>query len=203
MTTKQKNNKKLLLIVAAIVIVIVVAGIAGFVFSQNANNPSDSTTPTATPSETTSPSSTSSSPTPTSTPTSSSTGIAGANSLKYTVSLTENGVLQGTYTFQGKNSGTDNFMMRIDYTDNDGATIFIFNGAQHKAWTYSGDEWVDISAYYDLQFQTWNSLWQGYSTNLAAWTGLGDYSYTSNGSTVRIYDIAVNPALDDSLFVHE
>ncbi len=174
---------------------IVLAGIAAYVLSQNANNPSDSTTPTATPSGSTS-------PTATSNPTSSSTDVATATSLKYTVSLTENGVLKGTYTFQGKNLGTDNLMMRIDYTDNDGSTIFIFNGAQHKAWTYSGDQWVDISDYYDSQFQTWNSLWQGYSTNLAAWTGQGEYSYTSNGSTVRIYDISVNPTLDDSLFVH-
>jgi hypothetical protein len=198
LTTEQKKNKKTLLIVAIIVIVIVVAGIAAYVLSQNANNPSN-TTPTATPSA--SPSS-SSSPTATTTPTSSSTGVSGASSLKYTVSLTENGVVQGTYTLQGKNSGTNNFMMRIDFTDSDGSTIFIFNGAQHKAWTYSGNEWTDISAYYDSQFQTWNSLWQGYNTNLAAWTGNGDYSYTSGGSTVRIYDISVNPTLDDSLFVH-
>ena len=198
MTTEQKKSKKVLLIVAILVIVIVLAGIAAYVLSQNANGPSDSATPTATPSGTPS----TSSPTATSTPTGSSTDVAEATSLKYTVSLTENGVLKGTYTFQGKNLGTDNLMMRIDYTDNDGSTIFIFNGAQHKAWTYSGDQWVDISDYYDAQFQTWNSLWQGYSTSLAAWTGLGDYSYTANGSTVRIYDITVNPTLDDSLFVH-
>jgi hypothetical protein len=201
-TATQKNNKKTLLIASIVIIIIVVAGIAAFVLSQNSNDPSDSTTPTATPTETASPSSADSSPDATNTPTTSSTDVAGASSLKYTVSLTENGVLQGTYTFQGKNAGTDNFMMRIDYTDNDGATTFIFNGAQHKAWTFSGDEWVDISDYYDLQFQTWDSLWQGYSTNLAAWTGLGDYSYSSDGNTVRIYDIAVNPTLDDSLFVH-
>lgn len=198
MTTEQKKNKKTLLIVAILVIVIVVAGVAAYVLSQNANNPPDSN-PTATPTATPS---TSSSPTATPTPPSSTTSVAGASSLKYTASLTENGVLQGTYTFQGKNSGTDNFMMRVDYTDSDGSTIFIFNGAQRKAWTYSGDEWVDISDFYDSQFQVWNGLWQGYNTNLAAWTGIGDHSYTSGGSTVRIYDISVNPTLDDSLFVH-
>lgn len=182
-----KSSKKALstmLIVAIVVVIIVVAGVAAYWYmSQNPATPQD-TTPTSTPSPTTTP------------------GVAGASSLKYSVSLTENGVVQGTYTYWGKNAGTDDFSMRIEFTDSDGDTIYIFNGVQDKAWTYAGGEWVDISDYYASQSDIWNNLWVGYTNSLAAWSGTGDYSYTQNGSTVRIYDISVNPALEDALFTH-
>jgi hypothetical protein len=188
------SNKKALskMIVIAIVVVVVIAVVASAAAILLSNqNPGNSTTPTPT-------------PTPSATPApSGSTGsdIATASSLQYSVSLTENGVVTGTYTFQGKNAGTDSFMMRIQATDSDGESIYIFNAAQQKAWVYSGGEWVDISSYYDSQYSTWNSLWTGYTTSLSAWTA-GDYSYTEGSSTVRIYDISVNPTLADSLFEH-
>ena len=94
-------------------------------------------------------------------------------------------------------------MMRIDSTDSSGdQSTFIINGAQQKAWSYSNGEWTDLSDVYSLQYSTWNTLWQGYVNSLAAWNGLGDYSYSSGGDSVRIYNISVNPTLADSLFVH-
>jgi hypothetical protein len=130
--------------------------------------------------------------------------VATATSLKFQVSLTTNGALQGTYTFLGKNSGSSSSMLRVDYTEGGGSdnTIYIFNGAQHKAWTYSGNEWVDISTYYDQQYTTWDNVWKGYIGNLAAWSGTGGYSYTENSDNVSIHDIQVNPTLADSLFEH-
>jgi hypothetical protein len=195
MVKNLKNSHKALstmIIVAVVVVIIVVAGVAGYWYmTQNPATPANNT-PTATPSSSTA------SPSPTST----TTGVAGASSLKYSVSLTENGTVQGTYTFWGKNAGTNAFSMRIEFTDSDGNTIYIFNGAQSKAWTYSGGEWVDISDYYSAQSSIWNNLWVGYTNNLSAWAGTGDQSYTQDGSTVRIYDISVNPSLDDALFTH-
>jgi hypothetical protein len=184
-----KSSKKALstmLIVAIVIVIIVVAGVAAYWYmSQNPTTTPEDTTPTSTPS-----------------PTATTSGVAGASSLKYSVSLTENGVVQGTYTYWGKNAGTGDFSMRIALTDSDGDTIYIFNGAQDKAWTYAGGEWVDISDYYAAQSDIWNNLWVGYTNSLAAWSGTGDYSYTQDGSTVRIYDISVNPALEDALFTH-
>jgi len=193
------SNKKALskMIVIAIVVVVVIAVVASAAAILLSNpNPGSSNNPTPTPSATPTSSET---PSPSS---SSGSGIATASSLQYSVSLTENGAIKGTYTFQGKNAGTDSFMMKIQFTDSDGSeSIYIFNGAQHKAWVYSGNEWVDISDYYDTQYPTWNSLWNGYTTSLSAWTA-GDYSYTQGSDTVRIYDISVNPILSDSLFEH-
>jgi hypothetical protein len=91
--------------------------------------------------------------------------------------------------------------MRIQYTDNDGEYIYIFNGATDKAWTYD-KEWVDISDYYASQWGIWENLWKGYTNALSAWAGTGDYTYNDGTTTVRIYDITINPTLDDSLFVH-
>jgi hypothetical protein len=195
-SNSKKALSKMILIVAVVVIVIAVAaGAAAIYLSQNPSTPN--TNPTATPPASTNPDESS-----TPAPTTSTGNVATATSLKFSVSLTENGAVKGIYTFQGKNTDSSSPMIRIDFTEGEDNTIFIFNGAQDKAWTYSGNEWVDISAYYDQQYQVWDNLWKGYVSSLAAWTGAGDHSYTQDGQTVRIYDIQVNPVLADSLFEH-
>lgn len=199
LSNKKAISKMMMIAIVVVLVVAVAVGAAAYMLSQTPSD-SDNATPTATPSGATPTSSPTSGVSPTSTQTTG--GVTGASSLKYSVSLTEGGVLQGTYTYQGKNSGTTNFMLRIDATSSDGDTTFLFNGATKKAWTYAGGEWTDISAYYDMQFQTWNNLWSAYNTNLAAWTGTGGYSYTEGTSTVAITDISVNPTLADSLFEH-
>ncbi len=99
-------------------------------------NNNSTTTPTPTPNGNPTPT-TGASSTPA--PSRSVTGadIAGASSLQYTVSVTSGGVSEGSYTYYGKNAGTANFMMRIDYTDGSGDQGgFIINSAQQKAWSY-------------------------------------------------------------------
>ena len=130
--------------------------------------------------------------------------IAGASSLKFSIDVTSGGVKQGTYTYMAKNAGTNNLMLRIEITDTSGTTsIYIFNGAQQKAWTYGGTQWTDISAAYSSQFSTWYASFAGYQNSLASWTGAGDLTYSApNGDSVRYYNIAVNPNLADSLFQH-
>lgn len=220
MTVKFSKNQiglsKVIIAVIAIVVIAIVGVGAYALMSQNAA-PSSSPSPTNTATTSVNPTSTVSSgatstpaatqtpaTTPTSTPTTapSSVSVNGASSLKYSVSHTENGVVTGTYTYYGKNAGTTNFMMRIEYTDSDGNTIYILNGAQQKAWTYSDNNWEDNSAAYSMMYSTWSTSWQGYMNALGAWSGMGDYSYTAGADTVRIYDIQVNPNLADSLFEH-
>lgn len=189
---KSKSAFSTLAIVAIVVVVVVVvaAAAAYYFMGQNTANPSNpSTGPTPTNSPTTS-------------PTTGTTGVAGATSLKYSVTLTQNGTTTATYTYSGKNLGTDNMMIRVDFQDDSGTGIFIFNAAQKQAWTYSNNQWTDISAYFDTQYNVWKNAWTGYVNGLAAWAGTGDYTYSAEGNTVRIYDIQVNPTLDDSLFTH-
>jgi len=199
MSLKIKNNNKalskMLIVVIALVAIIGIAGVAAYGYmSQNPADPATTPTPTAEPSAT--------EPAETAEPSETATGVVGATSLKYDVNIIENGALQLTYSFMGKNYGTDDFSMSVQVEDIDGQTIYIFNGAQHKAWSYMDGEWEDISELYDMQWSIWNDLWSGYMTNLESWSGTGDYSYTLEGTTVEIVDIEVNPVLDDSLFVH-
>jgi hypothetical protein len=99
-----------------------------------------------------------------------------------------------------KNVGTSSMMIRVEIS-NGYNVIDIVNGAQQKAWEYSGDQWQDLSDTFSAQWDAWKLTWQGYRDNLADWTGAGDWTYTDpNGDTVRIYDITVNPSLADSLF---
>jgi hypothetical protein len=38
---------------------------------------------------------------------------------------------------------------------------------------------------------------------LANWSGTGDYTYTDSvGTSYKIYNVVINPTLDDSLFQH-
>ena len=192
-----KKRSRTLLFAIILIIIIAVAAVGIYLATQSAG-----TTPSVTPTPTPIPGSTT---TPSPTATSSVTGadIATASSLQYTVTVTDAGVSQGSYTYYGKNAGTANFMMRIEVTDADGAqSIFILNGAQRKAWSYSDGQWDDVSMAYDSQFSTWNALWQGYSNSLSGWSGIGDWSYTAGNSGIRISNVNVNPVLPDSLFQH-
>ena len=199
-TPTQKKSRKTLWIILLAVILIVIIAVGAFIAMGGLGTNNSAATPTPTPGGNPTPTTgTSSTPTPSSSVT--GADIAGASSLQYSVEVTSGGVSQGSYTYYGKNAGTDNFMMRIDYTDDTGSQgAFIINSAQQKAWAYSDGEWTDVSAAYSMQYDTWNTLWQGYTGYLSAWTGLGGYTYTAGGDTVTITGINVNPSLADSLF---
>jgi hypothetical protein len=128
--------------------------------------------------------------------------VAGASSLRFSVSVTPAGMDSEEYTYMVKNAGTSGLMMRIEMESSSGDNwVYIINGAQEKVWVYSEGEWIDFSEMFPTYWDTWNSAWEGYRTNLLDWTGVGDWSYTTpDGDAVRIYDITVNPSLADSLF---
>lgn len=130
--------------------------------------------------------------------------VGGASSLQYKVSVDPANEESIDYEWMVKNVGTENFMMRIEMESAGEEFIYIINGAQEKVWVCSDGEWMEFSEeLYQTYWQTWNTAWQGYHTNLLDWTGYGDWSYTTpDGSSVRIYDINVNPSLSDSLFQH-
>ena len=127
--------------------------------------------------------------------------IEGASSLQFKVSVDPTDEESVDYTYSVKNAGTSSLMMRIEMQSAGESFIYIINGAQEKAWMYSGNEWVDFSNMYQTYWETWNQAWLGYHDSLIDWTGVGDWTYsTPNGDSVRIYDITVNPSLPDSMF---
>ena len=201
----KKNNRKAL--VAVIVIVLIVAVIAGVYLATRGNagtNPSTTPTPTPTSNPSASPSV---NPSATTNPSTSGTGanVAGASSLQFTVSVTNSsGESLGAYTYYAKNAGTNNQMVRIEFTDpSSGSFVYIVNGALQQVWVESEGQWTDLSSAYASQSSSWNTAFLGYKNSLASWSGLGDWTYTdTSGDTIRISNVSVNPSLSDSLFQH-
>jgi hypothetical protein len=188
-----KGSRKTLIAVAVIVIV-AVAAVAGAYLATRGVSPSPSVTPTPTPSAAVT-------PTPTPTPTATSNGVATASSLQFSVDVSSGGTLQETYTYYIKNIGTSNAMFRVEGTGSQGNFVYIINGAQQKAWVYENGAWTDLSSEFSTQWSSWSSAFTGYKNNLVNWPGYGDWTYTApDGTTVRLYDITVNPSLADSLF---
>lgn len=196
-----KGSRKTL--IAVIVIIVVIAALAVGIYLATRSGvggpgPSVTATPTSSAGVT---------PTPTATATSSGVGanIAEASSLQFTVSMTNSsGASLGSYTYSAKNAGTSNMMIRIEFTDPSSGSSFVYivNGALQKAWMASDGQWTDLTSSFTSEWSNWDSTFKDYQNNLADWSGLGDWSYTVNGETIRIHDISVNPSLPDSLFEH-
>ena len=132
---------------------------------------------------------------------STSGNVAGASSLQFSADATFGGTSM-TYTYSAKNIGTSNTMLRIAMTSSQGNFIYVINGAQEQAWMYENGAWNNLTDYFSTYWSQWNSTFTGLRDNLSYWSGSGDYTYTdqSSGYIIRIYNIAVNPSLADSLF---
>ena len=188
-----KRSRKSL-IAAIVIAVVVVAAVVGAYLIMSGPGAGSNNNATPSPGTTATPSSGTSSPSQTN-------AVGTASSLQFSVEFRQAGAIQGTYTYMAKNVGTSNEMIRVETTDNESRTfIYIVNKAQQKAWTYSDGQWQDVSALYSTLWSTWGESFASYTLNIAGWTG-GDYTYTApNGDSLRYYNIAVNPALADSLF---
>jgi len=169
------------LVIAVVAVIIVVAVVAGVYLATQGGG--GGATPT---------------PSPSATPT--GADVAGASSLQFSVQIT-GGETAGTYKFMAKNIGESNMMIRVEMS-NGYELIDIINGANQTAWESVDGTWMDLSADYATMFDAWDSTLASYKTSLADWTGTTEYTYTDADCSVRIYDIAVNPTLADSLFEH-
>jgi hypothetical protein len=129
--------------------------------------------------------------------------IAEASSLKFDADITVSGTSM-TYTYSAKNIGTSSPMLRMEGTGPQGSFIYIINGVQKEAWMYQSGSWTNLTGYFQSYWSQWNSSFTEMKNTLSHWSGSGDYTYTdpSTGGSVRIYNIAVNPSLPDSLFEH-
>ncbi len=175
------NQKGISTLVIAVIVVVVVAvaGVGVYLYMSGSGGNGGGATPT---------------------PTASAPDVEGASSLQFKVEVTSEGSSY-TNTYIAKNIGTSDMMIRIEIESADGDFGYILNGAEEKAWTYEEGEWTDISDMFSDQWSLWSATYEGYQTSLADWTGTGEWTYTdTDGSSVRIYDISVNPTLADTLF---
>ncbi len=173
------NKKNMYIIVAVLVIVIIIAGVAAYVFLNNGGG--GTTNPTTTPSPTPAPS------------------VVDASTLQFKVNETTNGQLV-SYAFAGKNVNTTSEVLRMDILGGSaGNYSYIINLGTQKS-----DLKINDGAWASSDFNTDSSYivaFADYQTALINWTGQQSYSYTApSGASIVIFDIQVNPTLNDSLF---
>lgn len=170
------NQKGISTLVIAVIVVVVIAiiGVGVYLAMSGTGGNGDTPTPTPTPA-----------------------GVADASSLKFSVEVTDGGE---TYTnnYMVNNIGSTDLQMRIEMVEYD--MVYIVNGADQEAWSYMAGEWMDISSAFQENWDEWSTTVDAYQNDLTDWAGTGDYTYTSGGTTIRIYDVEVNPSLSDSLF---
>jgi hypothetical protein len=130
--------------------------------------------------------------------------VADATSLQYDVDVT----YQGTTTlskFAGKNLGTSDVMLRIDLSgDNQANYTTVIKGGDQTAWRSTNGNWTDVSTTYNTIWEIGcGNQWNNNVDALANWSGTGDCTYTDSvGTSYKIYNVVINPTLDDSLFQH-
>jgi hypothetical protein len=182
-----KKGISTLLIVAIVVIAVIIAGIAVYVLYSGGGEEGGSPGPSPTPSP----------------------DVEGASSLAFKVNGTIGGANE-LYAFTAKNLGTSDILMRTDEFDADGnAFTYQFNQTAQTVWAAYNGEWSDVSTEWTSYWDGANSgiigytAFEGYMTELATnWSGSGDYDYTSGEDTFHIYDIVINPSIDDALFAY-
>jgi hypothetical protein len=167
------EKKMMYALVAVVLIIVVVAGIAGAYVLMNSGGGGNSA------------------------------NVANAKSLRYDVDVT----YQGTTTlskFAGKNLNASDIMLRIDMIGGEaGNYTYIFNGGNKTAWQAFNGNWTDISTTYNDLMGTGGigAKMTVHMDALVNWSGTGDYTYTDSvGTSYRIYNVAINPTLDNSLF---
>jgi hypothetical protein len=129
------------------------------------------------------------------------TDLSTATSMRYKVSIQPAGQAGMEYEYIVKDAGTENMKMRIEIETEYDFTIYVINGETQSAWVHTGEEWLDLSDGFATYWDMHKESWEGYQTSLQDWTGAGEYRYDApTGDSVVIYDIEINPTLEDSLF---
>jgi hypothetical protein len=177
------NHKGISTLVIAVIVVVVIAvvGVGVYLYMGSSGNGGEATP----------------------TPTPSAPDVEGASSLQFSVEVTSEGTSWGINTYMAKNIGTSDMMIRIEMTNGYNATEIV-NAAQQKAWSCADGECTDVSDTFEDLWDSWSTTWSGYKNNLADWAGTGEWTYTdTDGNSVRVFDISIDPDLADSLFQPE
>ncbi len=137
--------------------------------------------------------------------TTTSVNIADATSLSFKVDATVEG-METTGQFWVKGLGTSAIKMRMDMSVAGQDVVIVIDGATEEAWASAAGQWMDVSAEFQQYWDQFETAFEQYKDQLAGWNGTvgGEYTYTdpASGAVIRIYEIQVNPALNDSIFQH-
>jgi hypothetical protein len=128
--------------------------------------------------------------------------VANATSLQIETNVTEQGVTV-THMWAGKNLNSTQQMLRLDLLGGEaGNYSYIFISSNQTAWSAENGVWTDASSTFNDLWSIWEPHWNNLRNELVAnWSGAGDHNYTaSNGASVKVYSVVINPTLADSLF---
>ena len=175
-----KKGISTLMIVAIIVIAVVIGGIAVYWWYSGGGGEEPTPTPTPGP------------------------GIEDATSMRFDVNATVSGALE-VDRFTVKNLGTSDVLLRVDQTDAQGNEFtYLMNQTGQTVWADFGTGFMEYSENFEDQY--WNNELIGYvavdtyMTALEDWSGTGDYEFTHAGDSFIIYNIVVDPTVEDSVF---
>jgi hypothetical protein len=133
--------------------------------------------------------------------------VANATSLQYNAEVSYKGETPVLFNWAAKNVGATDMVLRIDLLGGEsGNYTYIMDHGTQTAWLSNNGTWTNVSSDFTNQWNTWVGTGKQWTSNLDAlatnWSGTGDYTYTTaTGNTViRIYNVAINPTLADSLF---
>ncbi|MCW3983935.1 MAG: hypothetical protein NWE96_08050 [Candidatus Bathyarchaeota archaeon] len=171
-------DKKMIYIVVAVLVVVIVVGVAGVMLLNQGGNGGTTT------------------PTPTPTP----VAVSEATALQFSVDQTTNNVLVG-YTYTCKNFNASDEILRVDMCLAEGNYSYIIDLGAQKSYasmdggaTWTATNFADDCTNYVTPFHNIvDKLIANGDTN-------ADYTYTENGTTNKVYCIAVNPTIADSVF---
>lgn len=116
------------------------------------------------------------------------------NTLQFSANVTSLGSTT-EYKWYGKDIQS-NRTIRVDVA----TYSYILDEDQQKSWssTDSGSTWT--AGDYTTDWAGWGAQWVEYVDELENWTS-GDYSFTNNaGEEVVLFNILIDPTLDDSIF---
>ena len=128
--------------------------------------------------------------------------VAAATSLQFRMELTNDDI--GDFVWMVKGIGTAEFALRIDGLLAGFQIGYILNGELQRIWYREGGDWMEK----DRADADWREFWDDFVAEVDVVVsqleecGDHDCTYTNPDGEylVRIYDISVNPDLDDALF---
>jgi hypothetical protein len=133
--------------------------------------------------------------------------VANATNLQFNAEVSYQGATPTLFNWAAKNVGAADMVLRADVLGGaSGNYTYIMDHGAKTAWVSSNGTWTNFSSDFTNQWNTWvgtGKQWTNDVDRLAAnWSGTGDYTYTNSatGTSIRIYNVAINPALADSLF---
>jgi hypothetical protein len=134
--------------------------------------------------------------------------VEDATSLTYDADVTYQGATS-LYKYVARNIGASDMALRIEiFGGASGNYTYILNSKDQTAWVGVNDVWSDLSSDFTNQWNSWVGSGKQFTMDVdklaANWSGSGDYTYTDSATqtTIRIYNIQVNPTIPNSIFEH-